>query len=121
MRSLRLKSASCQIAYWERGKLRIANFLTGRTFSAGLVSLDVIRFFCTPRTMQDALVEFRAYRPKSVAMALLQLIDAQLLLEYRSAECKRDERVCSSWRPWLPEGGFQIGRASCRERVFLSV
>jgi SagB-type dehydrogenase family enzyme len=108
VRSLRLKSASCQIAYWERGKLRIANFLTGRTFSTLPATLDVIRFFLTPRTMQDALVGFRSYSPKSVAMALLQLIDAQLLLEYGSAEWKRDERVCSSWRPWLPEGGFHF-------------
>ncbi len=92
MRSLKLKSASCQIAYWERGKLRIANYLTGRTFSTLPATLDVIRFFLTPRTMQDALVEFRSYNHKSVAMALLQLIDAQLLLEYGSAEWKRDER-----------------------------
>jgi SagB-type dehydrogenase family enzyme len=41
-------------------------------------------------------------------MALLQLIDAQLLLEYGSAEWKRNEQVCSSWRPWLPEGGFHF-------------
>ncbi len=108
MRSLRLQSASCQIAYWESGNLRIANFLTRTTFATRLASLDVIRFFCTPRTLQDALVEFRAYSPKSVAKALLQLIDAQLLLEYGSAEWKRDERVCSSWRPWLPEGGFHF-------------
>jgi SagB-type dehydrogenase family enzyme len=108
VRTLRLKSASCQIAYWERGKLRIANFLTGRTFSTLLPSLDVIRFFCAPRTMQDALVEFRSYSPKSVALALLQLINAQLLLEYGSAEWKRDELLCSSWKPWLPEGGFHF-------------
>ena len=108
MRSLRLKSASCQIAYWERGKLRIANFLTGRTFSTHPATLDVIRFFFTPRTMREALVEFRSYSRKSVAMALLRLIDAQLLLEYGSAEWKRDERVSSSWRPWLPEGGFHF-------------
>lgn len=108
MRSLKLQSASSQIAYWDRGKLRIANYLTGRTFSTRLATLEVIRFFCTPRTMRDALVEFRAYRPKSVAMALLQLIDAQLVLEYGSVEWKRDQRVCSSWRPWLPEGGFHF-------------
>jgi SagB-type dehydrogenase family enzyme len=108
VRSLRLKSASCQIAYWEHGKLRVANFLTGRAFSTHPATLDVIRFFFTPRTMQDALVEFRSYSRKSVAMALLQLIDAQLLLEYGSVEWKRDERVCSSWRPWLPEGGFHF-------------
>jgi len=108
VRSLRLKSACCQIAYWEHGKLRIANYLTRRTFSTHAATLDVIRFFFTPRTMNDALVEFRSYSRSSVAMALLQLIDAQLLLEYGSAEWKRDERVCSTWRPWLPEGGFHF-------------
>jgi hypothetical protein len=49
--ALRLKSASCQIAYWEGGKLRIANYLTRREFSTKPVTLDVIRFFFTPRTI----------------------------------------------------------------------
>jgi SagB-type dehydrogenase family enzyme len=105
---LRLKSASCQTAYWEGGKLRIANYLTRREFSTNPVTLDVIRFFFTPRTIQDALVEFRSYSRESVARAIRQLIDAQLLLEHGSAEAERDELVRSSWGPWLPEGGFHF-------------
>ena len=104
--SLKLKSASCQIAYWEGGRLRISNYLARRTFSTNPATLDVIRFFFTPGTIQDALVEFRAYSRESVARAILQLIDARLLLEYGSAEWERDELVGSSWKPWLPEGGF---------------
>src|SRR4030088_492241 len=42
--SLKLKSASCQIGYWEGGKLQIANYLTRRTFSANPATFDVIRF-----------------------------------------------------------------------------
>ena len=106
--SLKLKSASCQIAYWQGGELRIANYLTGREFSANLVALEVIRFFFTPRTIEDALFEFRSYTRKSVAKTILQLIDAQLLLEYVSAEQERDELVRSSWAPWLPEAGFHF-------------
>jgi SagB-type dehydrogenase family enzyme len=105
---MKLESASCQIAYWQDGRLRIANYLTRRTFATEPVTLDVIRFFLTPRTIQAALVEFRAYSPESVAKAILQLIDAELLLEYGSAEWERDELVSSSWRPWLPEGGFHF-------------
>jgi SagB-type dehydrogenase family enzyme len=105
---LKLKSASCQIAYWEGGKLRIANYLTRRTFATNPVTLDLIRFFFNPRKIQDALAEFRTYSRESVARSILQLIDAQLLLEYGSAEWERDERVGSSWKPWLPEGGFHF-------------
>jgi SagB-type dehydrogenase family enzyme len=68
----------------------------------------VIRFFFTPRTIQDALVEFRSYSRESVARSILQLIEAQLLLEYGSAEWERDKLVESSWEPWLPEGGFHF-------------
>lgn len=106
--SLKLKSASCQIAYWDDGELRITNYLTRREFSANPATFDMIRFFFTARTIGDALVEFHAYSRESVATAILQLIDAQLLLEYGSAEWKRDERVKSSWKPWLPEGGFHF-------------
>jgi SagB-type dehydrogenase family enzyme len=106
--SLKLKSASCLIAYWKTGRLRIANYLTRREFTTNPVTLEVIRFFFTPRTIQDALFEFRSYDRESVARAILQLIDAQLLLEYQSAEWEQDELVRSSWEPWLPEGGFHF-------------
>jgi SagB-type dehydrogenase family enzyme len=105
---MKLESASCQIAYWQDGRLRIANYLTGRTFAANLMTLEVIRFFFTPGTIQDAFVEFRTYTRESVARAILKLIDAQLLLEYGSAEWERDKLVESSWKPWLPEGGFHF-------------
>jgi SagB-type dehydrogenase family enzyme len=105
---LKLKSASCLMAYWAGGELRIANYLTGREFSTILETLEVVRFFFTPRTIQDALLEFRSYSQESVARALLQLIDAQLLLECASAEQERDELVGSSWAPWLPEGAFHF-------------
>ena len=106
--SLKLKSASCQIAYWASGKLRIVNYLTRREFSTNPATLNVIRFFFTPRTIQDALVEFHSYSQKSVAKAILQLVDARLLLEYGSTDWERDELVGSSWSRWLPEGGFHF-------------
>jgi SagB-type dehydrogenase family enzyme len=105
---MKLESASCQIAYWEEGKLRIANYLTTRTFATNPVTLDLIRFFFTPRTIRDALVQFRPYSRESVAKAILKLIDGELLLEYGSAEWERDKLVESSWNPWLPEGGFHF-------------
>lgn len=106
--ALKLRSAACQIAYWDRGALRIANFLTRRTFAANPVTLELIRFFFTTRTIEAALREFRAYSPESVAGAILELIDAQLLLEHDSADGKRDQLLESSWRAWLPEGGFHF-------------
>jgi len=106
--SLKLQSASCRIAYWEAGELRIANYLTRRTFSTNSVTLDLLRFFSSPRTIRKAVFEFGAYSSQSVARAILQLIDAQLLLEHGSVEWERDQLLDSSWRPWLPEGGFHF-------------
>jgi SagB-type dehydrogenase family enzyme len=105
---LKLKSASCQFAYWEGGELRIGNYLTRRTFAANPAALELIGYFFTAHTIQDALVEFRSYRPDGVARAILQLMDFGLLLEYRSAQWKRDELVRTSWTRWLPEGGFHF-------------
>jgi len=101
---VKLKSASCQIAYWQGGHLRIANCLTAKTFASNPVTLDLIGFFFTPQTIAEALVAFRTYTGASVGRAIIQLIEAQLLLECGSAEWKRDQRVESTWRPWLPEG-----------------
>jgi SagB-type dehydrogenase family enzyme len=105
---LRFRSASCQIAYWNAGKLRIANYLTRRTFSTNPVTLELIRFFFIPRTIRDALTAFAAYSRQSVARSILKLIDAQLLLEYGSLEWERDQLLESSWGPWLPEGAFHF-------------
>lgn len=106
--SLKLKSASCQFAYWDDGQLRIANYLSGQTFSTHLGTLEVIRFFHVPRTIEDALVEFERYSRESIAKSILELINAQLLLEYGSSQWERDEHIRSSWRPWLPECGFHF-------------
>jgi SagB-type dehydrogenase family enzyme len=107
---VKLRSASCQIAYWqcEGAPLCIVNYLTRRTFATNPMTLDVIRFFFTPRNIQDALVEFRSYSRESVARAILQLIDAELLLELGSAAWERDKQLSSAWKPWLPEGGFHF-------------
>ena len=105
---MKLKSASCQLAYWQGGSLRIVNYLTRRMFSANPIALELIRFFFTPHTIQDALDEFSSYSRESVAQAILKLIDAQLLLEYGSPEWQRDALVESSWKPWLPAGGFHF-------------
>jgi SagB-type dehydrogenase family enzyme len=107
-RALKLQSASCQIAYWKGADLRIVNYLTRREFSADPATLHLIRYFFTPRTLEDALGEFRSYSRESVARAILGLIDAQLLLECGSTECAQDQRLGSSWASWLPEGGFHF-------------
>ncbi len=106
--ALKLKSAGCQLAYWADGELRITNYLSRREFSANPAALGIIRFFLTPQTIKDALWEFRFFSGESVARAIVQLIDAQLLFEYRSAEQQRDELLSSTWAPWLPEGGFHF-------------
>jgi len=105
---LKLTSASCQFAYWNGGELRISNYLARREFSTNPATLEVIRFFLTPRTIAEALVEFRSYSQQSVARTILQLINAELLLEYPSAGWERDQLVSSSWGPWLPEGAFHF-------------
>jgi len=103
-----LKSASCQIAYWKGGKLRLANYLTRRTFTANPVTLGLIQFFFVPHTIADAVRAFGAYSAASVARAIVKLVDAQLLLEYRSAEWRRDQLLEASWGRWLPEAGFHF-------------
>jgi SagB-type dehydrogenase family enzyme len=103
-----LRSVRCQSAYWVDGDLRIVNYLTRGTFSANPIMLEVIRFFFSPKTVRDAMLEFDAYTPQSVGEAILNLIDAQLLLQCDSAEAARDDLLDSLWRPWLPEGGYHF-------------
>jgi SagB-type dehydrogenase family enzyme len=105
---MKLRSARCQSTYWDNGDLRIVNYLTRRTFSANPIVLEVIRFFFSPRTIWEAMLEFDAYAEDSVGEAILKLIEGQLLLECESPESARDDLFDSSWKPWLPEGGFHF-------------
>jgi SagB-type dehydrogenase family enzyme len=103
-----LRSARCQSPYWDNGKLRIVNYLTRAAFAANPIVLEVIGFFFKPRTIREAMVEFDAYTPESVGEVILKLIEAELLLACDSPEAARDDLLASSWKPWLPAGGFHF-------------
>ena len=106
--AITLRSAHCQSAYWIDGELRIVNYLTRGSFSANPIVLELIRFFFSPGTIRDAMLEFDCYTRESVGAAILKLIEAQLLLECGSPEAVQDDLLDSSWKPWLPEGGFHF-------------
>lgn len=106
--AVKLRSARCQSAYWVDGGLRIVNYLTRGRFSANPIVLEVIRFFFSPKTIRDAMLEFDSYTRESVGEAILKLIGARLLLECGSPESARDDRLDAVWKPWLPEGGFHF-------------
>jgi SagB-type dehydrogenase family enzyme len=106
--AMKLRSARCQSTYWDNGDLRIVNYLTRRTFSANPIVLEVIRFFFSPRTIREAMLEFDSYAGDSIGEAIFKLIESELLLECDSPESARDDLLDSSWKPWLPEGGFHF-------------
>jgi SagB-type dehydrogenase family enzyme len=106
--AITLRSARCQSAYWNNGELRIVSYLARSAFSANPIVLEIIRFFFSPRTIRDAVLEFDAYTPESIGEALLELIEAQLLLDCDSPEAARDDLLDSFWKPWLPEGGYHF-------------
>jgi SagB-type dehydrogenase family enzyme len=108
MPAMKLRSARCQSAYWDNAELRIVNYLTRQTFSANPIVLEVIRFFFSPRTIREAMLEFSSYSGDSVGEAIVKLIEGQLLFECDSPESARDDLFDSSWKPWLPEGGFHF-------------
>jgi len=106
--AITLRSARCQSAYWDNGDLRLVNYLTREEYAANPIVLEIIRFFFSPRTLRDAVLEFDTYSPQSVGEAILKLIDAQLLLECDSSEAARDDLLDSLWKPWLPHGGYHF-------------
>jgi SagB-type dehydrogenase family enzyme len=105
---MKLRSARCQSTYWHDGELRIVNYLTRRTFSANPIALEVIRFFFSPSTIEEAMLEFDSYSQDSIGEAIVNLIEGQLLLECGSPASARDDLLDSSWKPWLPEGAFHF-------------
>ena len=107
-RALTLRSARCQSVHWHDGELRIVNYLTRETFAAQPILLEVLRFFFSPKTIVQAMLEFQAYTTQSVGEVILELIKAGLLLERDSPEAARDGLLDASWKHWLPVGGYHF-------------
>ncbi|HTT05346.1 MAG TPA: SagB family peptide dehydrogenase [Steroidobacteraceae bacterium] len=104
----RLISARCQSAYWVGAELRIVNYLTRRTFRADPVTLEVIRFFADPKTIREAMREFRLYTHASVGEAIVQMLAAGILLQCDSPQWAQDDLLDRSWKPWLPEAALHF-------------
>lgn len=99
------RSARCLSAWLEDGALRLANFASGAVLAAHPVVLELLQFFCRPASAAAAMRRFTAYTPASVGQAMVELLDAGLLLECGSEADARDAYLADHWRHWLPEGG----------------
>jgi SagB-type dehydrogenase family enzyme len=105
---MKLRSARCQLAYWDAGRMRIVNYLTRTTFAADPAALELIRYFVKPRSARGALKAFKTYSRQSVGQAIVELIDTELLLVSGSPESKRDLQLARAWKTWLPGAAFHF-------------
>jgi SagB-type dehydrogenase family enzyme len=108
MRTIPLRRARCLILYWRDGRLFFHNFARRLTVSARPVTCEVLDFFATWRTAQDAVTHFANYSERSVRSVLAQVVDYGLLLPKDSPEAAQDVRIAKEWSNWLPEGSFHF-------------
>jgi SagB-type dehydrogenase family enzyme len=103
-----LRRARCLFLYWREGRLFFYNFARRSTVSARPVTCEVLEFFNTWRTSQQAITHFADYTEGSVRLALAQLVKSRLLLRKNSPEVTDDTQIAKEWSAWLPEGSFHF-------------
>jgi SagB-type dehydrogenase family enzyme len=106
--SIPLRRARCLFVHWRGNKLFFHNFAKRVSISAKPLTCEVLDFFDSWRTSQEAIIHFAGYTPGSVRAALAELVQHDLLLPKDSPEVTQDTRIAKEWSAWLPEGSFHF-------------
>jgi SagB-type dehydrogenase family enzyme len=107
-RTIALRRAKCVFVYWRDGQLFFHNFAKRSSVAGRPVTCEVLHFFDTWRTRQQAITHFAHYTQSSVRLAVAQLVKHRLLLRKDSHEAMQDTRIAKEWSAWLPEGSFHF-------------
>jgi SagB-type dehydrogenase family enzyme len=103
-----LRRARCLFVHWRGSKLFFYNFATRLSVSAKPLTCEVLDFFDSWRTSQEAVIHFDGYTPRSVRTALAKLVQHGLLLPKDSPEVTRDTTIAKEWSDWLLAGSFHF-------------
>ncbi len=103
-----LRRAATLLSYWNGDQLFFHNFATRLTTASSPITCEVLHFFSSWRTYDEAVDHFASYSGKSVRTAISQLVAHGLLVRKNSAEAARDKRIAIQWGPWLPAGSFHF-------------
>jgi SagB-type dehydrogenase family enzyme len=103
-----LRRARCLFVYWQDDRLFFYNFARRLTVSGRPLTCEVLDFFGSWRTSEEAIIHFAGYTPRSVRAALAELVQNGLLLPKDSPEVRQDTRIAKEWSAWLPEGSFHF-------------
>ena len=106
--SIPLRRARCLFVHWRGNKLFFYNFAQRLSVSAKPLTCEVLDFFDSWRTSQEAIIHFAGYTPRSVRAALAELVQQGLLLPRDSPVVTQDTRIATEWSAWLPEGSFHF-------------
>src|SRR5258705_12030274 len=99
-RMIALRRARCLSVYWRDGRLFFHNFAKRSTVAGKPVTCEILHFFDTWRTRQQAIAHFAHYTRSSVRLAVAQLIKHRLLLRKGSDEVEPDTRIAKEWSEW---------------------
>jgi SagB-type dehydrogenase family enzyme len=107
-RTIPFRRARCLFVHWRGNKLFFYNFAKRLTVSGRPITCEVLEFFDSWRTSQEAIIHFAGYAPRSVRAAVAELVRRGLLLPKDSPEVTQDTQIAKEWSAWLPEGSFHF-------------
>ena len=107
-RKVLFRRAQCLLVYWRDGRLCFFNFANRLTTSGKPITCEVLSFFDTWRTSEEAITRFADYNSPSVRSTVSELANRGLLLQKDSPEAEHDDQIAHAWSGWLPEASFHF-------------
>ena len=109
-----LRRSRSILVYWQDGRLRFDNYLTGTSISANSKTIEILQFFERWRPARDIFKHLPEYSRLSIVTALEQLASHDLLVWKGTVNAKRDAQLARLWSNWLPEGCFHFATKHTR-------
>lgn len=100
-----LKRSACLVFFFEEGRLRCTNYLTGISVASTPILIAILNFFGSWRSPKEIKLLLRGYSKRSIRDTLRQLIGHTLLIEEGSAQAREEDNL-NVWNAWGLEARF---------------
>ena len=86
----------------------LSNCFSKRTFAVSITTVDVLNFFSSFRSIEDAFAHLGHLSPPVLGKTIRSLISGDLLLEEGSKASTDDQDKFDAWAPWMPDAAFHF-------------
>lgn len=94
---MRLRRAIPLIAFWKEGELMIFDYMRKQQFRTDGFTLDLLSYFSTPKSMDEACAELNDFTTESVKEAVMSMLEEGLLVRAEDSDDTTISQLVATW------------------------